>query len=82
MSGLQDQARRVLSLLSDLGGQGASTDIQARSQLTPRQLERALPWLDALEYVQCRVNGRYVYWRITPLGLDAMDLVQELEQEL
>lgn len=74
-----DQARFIMSLLSDLGGKGVPADVEGRTRLSQRQVERALMWLDAMGYIRSHARGPKVEYRITTLGMDAIDLVQEIE---
>lgn len=76
-----EQARFVLELLVDLGGKALHRTIVHHVNLRENQVRDALRYLNQTGYVACRIRmDRLVLYQLTILGMDAIDLLQDLDQ--
>ncbi len=75
-----EQARFVLELLVDLGGRVLYRTIAEKVNLREAQLADALRYLNQTGYVACRIRmDRLVLYQVTNLGMDAVDMLQDLD---
>ena len=74
------QARFVLELLCRADGRVGFRDLHIQADLTERQLEAAIRYLNSLGYIQAKVSSSLrMEYAATILGRDAADLVADLE---
>ena len=77
----QQQAQFILELLVDLGGRALFRTIREHTGLSDEQLANALALLNSQGYVSCRVRmDRLVLYSVTALGMETVDLLQDLGQ--
>lgn len=75
-----ERARDVLEQLVDVGGRCLYQTLAERTRMSEIQLRQALEYLNAHGYVGCRIRiDRKVVYYVTALGMNVVDLLQDLE---